>query len=202
MNELKELAIKLEAFETPEWAVQAILEKEILTQCVVDPCTGKGVLADNARHEGYSTFAIDVHDWGYAGTHVENFLTMKPCDFDFSPYGFSVLMNPPFSLTTQFVEKCFEIGARKIIMFQRWAFRESSKRRAFLEKYPMARQYLLCDRADCWRFDLPVNERGKRYDPEKNNKELSSTPSAHGWFVWERGQETSAPPTFSLYKQP
>jgi hypothetical protein len=197
--ELKQLAIDLEAFETPVWSVQRVLEREILTQQVVDPCVGRGVLADNARHEGYSVFSIDIHDWGFPGTHIQNFLTMKPCDFE-DIKDFTILMNPPFSLATQFVEKSLELGARKIVMFQRWSFSESSRRRSFFEKHPMARKYLLCDRADCWRFDLPVNDRGKRYDPEKDNKELSSTPTSHGWYVWERGQESSAPPTFSLYK--
>lgn len=195
-QELKALAIKLEAFETPEWAVNRVLEREILTKDVVDPCVGRGVLAIAAARAGYDTIRYDIHDWGCAYTSVEDFLDISPDRFGGN---FTVLMNPPFSLATQFVEKSLELGARKIVMFQRWAFKESAKRRPFFEKYPMARQYLLCDRAECWRFDLPVNAKGKHYDPE-TGKEMSSTPTAHGWFVWERGQEQSNPPTFSLYK--
>jgi len=194
--EIKALAIKLEHFITPEWAIKRVLEKEILTRDVIDPCVGTGVLAIHAARAGYDLLCYDIHDWGYPFTSVENFLQIPPERL--GPNA-TVLMNPPFSLATQFVEKSFELGARKIVMFQRWAFKESAKRRPFFEKYPMARQYLLCDRAECWRYDLPVNEKGKHFDPE-TGKEMSSTPTAHGWFVWERGQEQTNPPTFSLYK--
>lgn len=197
--ELKKLSIDLEHFITPQWAIDAILDREILTHHVLDPATGTGVLAESAARRGHDVCAIDIHDWGYPKTQVFDFLELQ--DDLYSNIGeFSVLMNPPFSKATQFVEKAFAMGARKILMFQRWSFRESATRRPFFEKYPMARQYLCCARADCWRFDLPINEKGRRYDPEKENKELSTTPTAHGWFIYERGQEQSNPPTFNLYK--
>lgn len=195
---LKSLCLDLEHFVTPLWAVQRVLEKEILTQSVLDPCCGTGVLTEAARACGYTVIPADIHDWGYPGTLIENFLNSDKADY--GGKDFTVLMNPPFSLATEFVEKSFDLGARKIVMFQRWAFCESSGRRSFFEKYPMARKYLLCDRADCWRHDLPVNEKGKRYDPENGDKVLSSSPTAYGWLIWESGQETTAAPTFSLYK--
>lgn len=197
--EFKKLCIDLEHYITPFWAVEKILEHEIMTDLVLDPCAGSGVLCEAAREAGYNVQSIDIHDWGYEGTVIRDFLGLKNIDCS-DKQGFTVLMNPPFSRTCEFVEKSFTLGARKIVMFQRWAFKESAKRKPFFEKYPIARQYILCERADCWRFDLPVNERGKRYDPGNKNKELTGTPTAHGWFVWERGQGQSAPPTYSLYK--
>lgn len=189
--------IDLEHFETPAWTIDAILQKEILTKVVVDPCAGTGIMAEKARAAGYSPISIDIENWGYDRLSAKaDFLDVDPAAFTGE---LTVFMNPPFSKTCQFIEKSFEIGARKIVMFQRWAFKESSGRRAFLEKHPMARMYLCGDRASSFRHDIPVNDKGQRYNP-KTGKIMGGTPTAHGFFVWERGQEQSNPPTFMLYK--
>lgn len=194
MSDLKSLCLKLEHYETPDWVIDRILEKEIMTRFVVDPCTGTGVMAKKAKEKGYIVSAQDVHDWGYPETVIIDFLKINNIDSEFT-----IFMNPPFSKTCEFVEKAFKLGARKIIMFQRWSFRESKGRREFFEKYPLARLYLCGDRASSYRHDIPTNDKGERYDP-LTGKILGGTPTAHGFFVWERGQEQSNPPTFMLYK--
>lgn len=171
---LKELCVRLEHFETPEWAAKAILSKEELTEYVIDPCCGTGVLATVAFDISAHVHCIDITKWGYKFQHETNdFLTISKL-----PYAgeWTVFMNPPFSLATQFVEKCFELGVQKIICFQRFAWWESRKRREFWAKYSPSRVYICGDRADCWRHDIPKDQRG------------SSSPTAHAWFVWERGQ--------------
>ncbi|GAB3282934.1 hypothetical protein GCM10027347_59560 [Larkinella harenae] len=168
---LTELCKRLEHFETPEWAAEAILRKEILTQCVVDPCCGTGILSDVAMRSGYTINAIDINHWGYPFTNVKDFL-----QYDKRLDGCTVFMNPPFSKAVQFVEQAFDLGARKIVCFQRFAWYESKARREFWEKYPPNRIYICSDRADCWRHDIPQAQR------------TSSSPTAHAWFVWERGQ--------------
>lgn len=173
---LTELCKQLEHFETPEWSARAILRKEIMTHRVFDPCCGAGVLSKVAEDFGYKVASYDIHDWGYQGTIVDDFLKLSGISFGGDE--FTVFMNPPFSLATQFVEKSFELGARKVVMFQRFAFWESKGRREFWEKYPPNRIYICSDRADCWRHDIPKEERG------------SSSPTAHAWFVFEPGHPT------------
>jgi predicted RNA methylase len=177
---LTELCKRLEHFETPEWAVKAILRKEILTNVVVDPCVGAGILTMACGSYGYEVVPYDIHDWGYEGSaqwevQIKNFLALEDswflpsaCDGDFS-----VLMNPPFSNAVEFVEKSIELGARKIVCFQRFAWWESNKRKDFWRAHPPNRVYICGDRADCWRHDIPQEGRG------------SSSPTAHAWFVWE-----------------
>ena len=196
MSEFKELCVKLEHFVTPEWVIKSILEKEILTNLVIDPCTGTGIMSKIARAANYNVVSIDINDWGFEGTIIKDFLALNSFETD---QEFTIFMNPPFSKTCEFVEKSFQLGARKIVMFQRWSFRESSGRKEFFEKYPLARIYLCGDRATTYRHDIPVNEKGRHYDPA-TGRELAGTPTAHGFFVWERGQEQSNPPVFMLYK--
>ena len=46
------LAVVVECYETPEWAVEAILDAEMMTTLVIDPCCGRGVLAEAAAERG------------------------------------------------------------------------------------------------------------------------------------------------------
>lgn len=132
-----------------------------------------------AEEKGHDVFSIDVHFWGFNPCHLENFLLMKPCDFE-NYSDFTVFMNPPFSKACLFVYKAKEIGAKKIICFQRFAWYEGSKntgkkRGQWWLDNPPSRVYVCGDRAHSWRHDIPMDKRG------------SSSPTAHAWFVWEKG---------------
>lgn len=166
---ITDLCKKFEHYETPQWAARAILDKESLPEYCVDPCTGTGILALELRNRGHKVSAFDVHDWGYGGTIVMDWLeTGGRCD------GKGLMMNPPFSLAVNFVEHAIGCGFDKILCFQRFAWWESKKRKPFWEKHPPARVYICGDRAACWRHDIPESER------------KSTTPTAHAWFVWEK----------------
>lgn len=172
--DLLEQASAAEAWETPVWAAQAILEVEILTEVVVDPCCGTGILSEAARRRGYDVRAADLYDWGYSSASAlgEDFLVSSLvagwCG------GNTVLMNPPFSLATQFVDRAMQGGARKVLTFQRQAWRESQTRRAWWESNPPSRVWLCGDRATCWLFGIPPEDR------------RGGTPIPHAWYVWER----------------
>lgn len=181
-EEFEQLCKDLEHFETPQWAAHKILEHELMTQNVIDPCCGSGVLSIACLNKNYTVQSIDIHDWGYQDTILGDFLSLKKVEGK----DFTVFMNPPFSKACEFVEKCFDLGARKIVCFQRLAWWESATRKEFWDKFPPNRIYICADRATCWRHDIPVNENGKRFD-RKTGKELSGSPTAHAWFVWEKG---------------
>jgi len=183
---------KLEHFVTQPWAVEAVLEKELLTKNVFDPCVGSGVIAEIACRQGYNVFSSDIHDWGYEKLNILNdFLEIT--ESPFSKKEFTVVMNPPFSKAEDFVKKCFELGARKVLCYQRFSWYEGSyesgkKRGKFWEKYRPTRIWLCGERASCWRYDLYKSrdkESGNIYDYD--GRKLSESSTAHAWFVWERG---------------
>ena len=185
---IEQQATDLECYETDPWAAQAILNAELLTSRVLDPCCGTGVLTRAAQARGYWTVSWDIAEWGFEGQSAKvDFLKAAAADFDDE---FTVFMNPPFSHACAFVEKAIALGARKIVCFQRWAWfegDEKNQRRQWWDAHPPQRVYLLGNRATCWRFDIPPSER----------KNGSST--AHGWFVWEAGQ-TAGPVMGRLYR--
>lgn len=187
-EEFKKLCEDLEHFETPVWTADAILTKETMTGRVIDPCCGTGILGEAARRAGYQDrISLDIHDWGYKDAwDVRDFLSLRPGDLGKETTLSTVFMNPPFSLAKEFVEKSFELGARKILCFQRFAWWESSDRRAFWDRLPPSRVYICGERATCWRHDLPKNDKGHRFDPE-TGKKLAGSPTAHAWFIFEAG---------------
>lgn len=175
---LAELTTDLEAHETPVWAPVRILEVELLTRLVWDPCCGTGVMAEAARRAGHEVIASDVFDWGYrraAGFCGRwfDFLGMPAAD---PGADFTVFMNPPFSQACEFVLQAKRLGARKIVSFQRAGWFESEDRADFWDAHPPTRIWTCGSRATCWRFDLTEAEGARR-----------STPTAHAFYVWERG---------------
>lgn len=173
-DEFTQLCKDLEHYETPKWAVDAILDKVILTEQVVDPCAGTGVLTKAALDAGYACYPLDIHDFGCPRVEIKDWLNSDIGIADLV-HSNTVLMNPPFSKGCDFVEKSFERGARKVLCFQRFSWLESQTRRGFWDKYPPKTVHLCGDRATCWRHDIPDDNR-------KNG-----TTTAHAWFEFDAG---------------
>ncbi|MGB0683378.1 MAG: hypothetical protein ACPGOV_11745 [Magnetovibrionaceae bacterium] len=169
---LEEQASAAEAWTCAPWAAAAILTVEICTPIIVDPCCGTGIMSEAAIKAGYTVESADLYDWGYPCITGVDFLTDET-----SLEGKTVFMNPPFSLAVEFILAAIRRGARKVICYQRWAFRESNKRRDFWEKHKPARSWICGDRAHTWLLHIPPEERTS-----------SGKETAHGFFVWEAGQ--------------
>ena len=117
------LAVAAECYETPEWAVEAILDVEMMSARVIDPCCGRGVLAEAAAERGHRVDAFDLYDWGYGSSPVD-FLTWRFTDGDtrtLQPAPWTCLMNPPFTQAVAFAEHALAQGANKVMLFQRLA---------------------------------------------------------------------------------
>lgn len=189
---LEDQAKAAEFWETPPWAAEAILRAELLTNAVWDPCAGAGIVSESARRAGYGVYSTDLYDWGYAGLD-QSMTGMSFMHFLDPPAAlqrgqFTVFCNPPFSLAVQFVRHALQLGARKIVCFERFAWWESNDRRDFWAAHPPQRVYVCGDRANCWLGSIPPEER------------TGGSPTAHAWFVWEAGQP-AGPLTGHVWKR-
>jgi len=208
--ELTARAKQAEFYETPGWAVERILDMELMPRKVIDPCAGRGVLGKAARSRGYEVHEYDLNAWpgqdaGSAIIAGVDYLDPIPRLLgvmqDAGKGEFAILMNPPFGKTVEFVERSMRLGARKIVMFQRLAFLESAGRRGFFERSMPSRVWICGDRATCWRGDIPpedvLDENG---DIVAKGRKGRSAPTPHAWFVWERGHR-GAGALHHLYKE-
>lgn len=168
------LAKRLEAFETPVWAVEALLAVEgdlIGSGPVWDPCCGTGSISGTLRRHGIPVIATDIHPWG-GQDRCEDF-------FDAAAAAAPIIvMNPPFSRACAFVDAALALGIRTIVSFQRYSWRLTQTRRAWWRSTPLSREWACGDRASCWRADIPLADR------------KGGTPTDHSWFLWD----PAAPP--------
>lgn len=79
-------------------------------------------------------------------------------------------------------DKAIELGARKVVCFQRHAWYEGVNRSPWWDANPPNRTWIMAARASCWRIDIPPELRGV---PKDKGGAGSGTPTAHSWFVWE-----------------
>ena len=198
---LTDLCKEAEAYETDKWVVPAILEVEILTPDVIEPCAGLNHLVKPLLDANYNVRALDLFDWRQYFPADRFAIEYPPelinwFDFDEDLRGKTVFMNPPFSLACEFVDHARNLGARKIICFQRQAWRESGGRRKWWEDNPPSRKYVCGARATCWRFDIAtecVGEelcgkgKGRGEGHVKCRRCMAGSPTAHEIYVWERG---------------
>ena len=189
-DEMLALVKSREFWRTALWSIEEILKCELMTPVIVDPCAGDRRMGDAARRVGYDDIIeSDIEPW-VPGYPVHDFLHEKKewrSTVHFAQMrDNTVFMNPPFSLAVDFVERCFELGARKVICFQRWAWYETTTRKDFWDKHPPNRIYLCGSRATCWMASIGPKER------------KGGTDKAHGWYVWERGQ-TGGPVIERIY---
>lgn len=198
MKTLEQVCIDLECFETDEWAADAILNQELLTNTVLDPCCGPGVLSIAANKRGYHVLASDVYNYGYEDQDTQaDFLDKSKFGW-LSSGDFSIFMNPPFSLAEEFVERAYEMSPVKIVCFQRFAWWESGGRRKFWDKYRPVRVWVCGDRASCYRHDLPRDDKGRRYNHD--GKPMSGTTTAHAFFVFKPRSPEKDTKLLRLYK--
>jgi predicted RNA methylase len=206
-------------FETPAWCVRAIAA-EVMPRSgrVLDPCAGSGAIiralqeADDCptrynaieidrRHEAslLSLFARTGGPsiaWGDAlGPEASELVWSLPFSL--------VIMNPPFSLALEFVQRAIAAqrphnGTTAVLL--RLGMLETESRASFWREnaadlYALSRRPSFCLAVGCkakcgWRANLPVDaERPKVCSACGGKVSVSTTDAtAYAWFVWGPGR--------------
>lgn len=182
------LAKTSEHWLTDSWAAEAVLTREIMTRDVWDPCCGTGIMSHIAGEYGYQVLPTDLHDWGYSASIAEvdflNIDSVRSIKMIADAPRFTIFGNPPFSKACQFVDMARQLEVRKTVIYQRWAWWESAKRREWWRLNPPNRIYVCSDRATSWLVTVPMDERVNESGGKK------STPTAHAFFVFEPAHPT------------
>ena len=83
-------------YSTDPDCVKDLLELEQFGNKVLEPCCGNGNIAKVLTEAGYDVTATDLYDHGYGITGVDC------CDY--TNIDQDIIGNPPYSLTTEFIE--------------------------------------------------------------------------------------------------
>ena len=138
-------ALASDLYTTPAWAVASLLKREKFVGDVLDPGCGKGAISDAVKVcSGNQVTSIDLYDWGYANGQA---------NIDFLDYETShdnVIMNPPFKLLSQFINKGIELSGNKVAVFARINALETKGRFNEIHKdNAPTRVYLFVNRVKC-----------------------------------------------------
>jgi len=154
-------------YPTPSDAVQALLDREKFTGSIWENSCGDGSICHVLTANGYTdVLATDLVYRGY-GEGDHDFLTSElTAD--------NVVMNPPFSLAQEFIEKSLAVTTGKVAMLGKLQFLESGRRKIMFESTPLKTVYVFSKR-------VTMTRDGKKM---KNSGMI-----AFAWFVWEHGYE-------------
>lgn len=166
-------------YPTPPWAVRALVEYfitpvSLASHTVLEPCSGRGYLANTLREYGANVFENDKYDYGNPNSSLGDFLNP-----DYHKEADYIITNPPFILAEEFVLKALMLARHMVCVFERTNFLEGKGRHERLfSKTPPS-------------FILPFVERVQMARGRLVPKMASVTP--YSWFVWFVGDEVSYP---------
>jgi hypothetical protein len=159
---------RLDLYETPAVAVEALLRVEKIPHSVWEPATGRGAIVRVLRDHGHAVIASDIADYGFPLHFRRDFLGEigMPAGVE------AIVTNPPFRSIEAFVAHALMLSPL-VIMLARLAFYESDRRTSILENCGLARIH-------CFRKRLPMLHR----DGWQGRKANSGM--AFCWMVWDR----------------
>lgn len=157
----------LEYYGTDPKSTRSLLEAEEFDKEIWEPCAGHHLIVDVLKEFEYNVKSTDIFDYGFNDELVD-FLNYN------GTFNGSIVSNPPFNLSTEFVKKALNIvkEGHKVAMFLRLQWLEGTKRYDQIFKdNPPKTVYIF------------VN----RQVSSKNDDFSTSSAVAFVWIVWEKG---------------
>lgn len=112
-------------YNTPIVALDKLFEHILIKDCatILEPCAGKGVIADYLKGRGYGIWANELFDHGYKAHWNDDFLEWPEdrVKFDY------IITNPPYKLAKEFILKGFDVAQEQYHLL-RLSFLESQGR--------------------------------------------------------------------------
>lgn len=156
-------------YETPRWAIEALLKREGFDGVILEPCCGKGAISKVLEGYGYKVKSSDIatEDNIYGEKGIDALRIDKVSD--------NIITNPPYNkkILNKIVEHLSIIYVKKMALLLRLTFLESEGRREFLSSLPLKSIYVFSSRVTMY--------------PENEEKPENSGTTAYAWFVWEKG---------------
>jgi len=109
-------------YATPDWAIDALLDREKFEGEIWEPACGDGAICKRLKHYGYSNFyATDLIDRGYGDNHFDFLNSRREAE--------NIITNPPFKIGTKFTLHALNLASKKVCIFNKLSFLEGKERR-------------------------------------------------------------------------
>ncbi len=171
-----EPADSLDFFPTPAWGTRALMEKVLHFSpqgasdlVCLEPACGAGHMVKPLTEYFGEVVPCDIHDYGYPGMMVQNFLGMEE-DPDLVDW---IITNPPFKLAEEFIKKSMRMARRGAAFLVRTSFLESVGR--YNSLYSITPPQVVAQ----------FTERVPMFKGRVDKK--GSTATSYAWLVWEKG---------------
>lgn len=183
-NHVEEEREEHDYYATHPLATEWLCKLETFSKDILEPACGEGHISKVLEKHGYNVRSMDLIDRGYGegGIDFLQFNEKVNCD---------IISNPPYKLAQEFIEHAMEIvgWGRKVAMFLKLTFLESSGRKELFKKYPPKKIWVSSSRIPCGKngdFYDRDKDGNIKYDKNGNPKEISSA-VCYAWFIFERG---------------
>ncbi len=158
----KRRGVGADRHQTPGFCTRALLAHEQLSGSIWEPACGQGQIVEELLKAGYSDFfASDLLDGSWSDTGYDFLTHEMPGPIH------TIVTNPPYSLAEPFVRRACEVAQRKVCLFMRLLFLESSRGVTLFSQTGLTRVYVLTQR---------VNFRDQKLGGMM----------AFAWFVWDK----------------
>lgn len=146
-------------YTTPEWATEALMERESFDGEIWECAAGNGKMAKILKKYN-PTILTDIR----TGTNF----------FDTKKNVKNIVTNPPYKYAQAFVEWAKENATEKIAMLLKLTFLESARRYSFFQdqKFPLKKVLVFCKRITMF--------------PEGEEKPKNSGTIAFAWYIWDK----------------
>ena len=156
-------------YATPSASTEALLKAESFEGDIWEPACGNGAISSVLAARGHRVSSSDLVDRGFGDTGVDFLMEWKPR----AP---NIVTNPPFKLSTQFVQKALQLTTGKVAMLFKVGFLEGIERGPLFDVAPFARLWVFRRRQSFLRGGV-----------ERVSMNGAGGMIAYGWFVWEHG---------------
>lgn len=158
--------VEHDAYWTPAWCTEALLDAIPKPSRVWEPACGKGNITQVLRARGVETIESDLID--HTGS-LPRQLDFLKCE-NIGPVGADIITNPPYVLAEQFVRHAIKLTSRhgnRVAMLLRNEWDCASTRQDLFEQAPFMMKLVLTKR------------------PRWSTDDKASPRHNFAWFIWD-----------------
>lgn len=155
-------------YETPSWAVEALLKRESFDGEILEPCCGLGNISKTLEKYGYKVISSDIRSdeniYGTGGVDVHSIQQSYS----------NIITNPPYTRKLhEMIRHMSLIYKNKMALLLRLNFLESEQRFELFASSPLKVVYVFSSRVTMY--------------PEGEEVPQNNGTIAYAWFIWEKG---------------